>query len=302
MPCKTPLALSLDYNTIQGNRAKYVSCGKCSGCLKSRASSWMIRLMHELETTQYGGTFVTLTYADHMLPTDVYNNPVLVKRHLRNYFKRLRKQFNHKIKFYAIGEYGTNTFRPHYHFIGFNFNHNVNNHWKAIKEAWSSYDPVIQQKLPIGNVFVRDVNLDAIAYVTGYVIKPDLHRMADELGIQREFGTNSDGLGISHLTPQMIKYYRDNFVNYITMPNSSGKKRTLPRYYRQKLFNLKEPFKLKIQNNETTGYVHNLEEIQAYKNWKRQTYIEPSIEVNVSDIRESDRRFKKQQILKRQKL
>lgn len=267
MSCKTPQAITYTYNEGP-HRAHYVKCGRCSGCLKSRASEWMIRLYHELENSQYGGTFVTLTYADHMLPTDTYDNPVLVKRHLQNYFKRLRKNLNQKIKYYAIGEYGGNTKRPHYHYIAFNLNHNVEGHWKAIRDSWHSYDPTIEEKLPIGHVYVRDVNCAAIAYVTGYVIKPDQHLYADELGIQREFACQSNGLGLAYLTLQMKKHIRRKAINYVIMPNSNGKKRSLPRYYREKLFNLKTPFEIEVNGKKSTANIFNLEEVYAYADWK----------------------------------
>ena len=263
MTCLTPVTITLPYREGE-SRARYVPCGKCSKCLKSRASSWMIRLMHELHNSPYGGTFVTLTYADHMLPTDCYNNPVLVKRHLQNFFKRLRNELPHKIKYYAVGEYGGLSYRPHYHFIAFNLNHNVAEHYRAIVEAWTSYDPFIARRLPIGNLFFGSVDMGSVAYVTGYVIKPDQHSYADELMIQREFSCMSNGLGLSHLSPDMIDYYRNGYVNYVTMPDSGGKKRALPRYYREKLFTLREPFRQSLPTQEVTGYVYDLDEVYAY--------------------------------------
>lgn len=144
--------------------------------------------------------------------------------------------------------------------------------------------------------------MGSVAYVTGYVIKPDQHSYADELMIQREFSCMSNGLGLSHLSPDMIDYYRNGYVNYVTMPDSGGKKRALPRYYREKLFTLREPFRQSLPTQEVTGYVYDLDEVYAYADWKRKTLKEVPHETNVVQIQESDRRLTKQQLLKRNKL
>ena len=44
----------------------------------------------------------------------------LQKSDLQKFFKRLRKKTHEKISYYAVGEYGDNTQRPHYHIILFN--------------------------------------------------------------------------------------------------------------------------------------------------------------------------------------
>lgn len=55
--------------------------------------------------------FVTLTYDDDHLPPD--NN--LQPRDLQLFLKRLRKNHETQIRFFACGEYGTQKGRPHYH-------------------------------------------------------------------------------------------------------------------------------------------------------------------------------------------
>lgn len=59
--------------------------------------------------------FVTLTYADSVLPDSGTLNPDDVKK----YIKRLRKNTGVKLRYFLVGEYGEKTHRPHYHIIFF---------------------------------------------------------------------------------------------------------------------------------------------------------------------------------------
>lgn len=99
-----------------------VPCGKCPECLERRRADWSLRLSYE-SRRHINSQFITLTYEDdHM----VYGarSPTLVKADLQLFFKRLRKRLiDSKLKYYAIGEYGTNTYRPHYHIILFGLDH-----------------------------------------------------------------------------------------------------------------------------------------------------------------------------------
>ena len=71
--------------------------------------------MHEFDYHKKG-VFVTLTYSNEYLPPH-YS---LRKKDLQLFFKRLRKHFTlSKIKYYASGEYGEETHRPHYHAVIF---------------------------------------------------------------------------------------------------------------------------------------------------------------------------------------
>lgn len=65
-----------------------------------------------LEATQHASnSFVTLTYADDKLPRDGNLDPTELQR----FFKRLRKKSGKTLRYFACGEYGSRTARPHYH-------------------------------------------------------------------------------------------------------------------------------------------------------------------------------------------
>lgn len=66
-----------------------------------------------LESLCHGdNAFVTLTYRDDSLPPGGSLNPL----HVQRWLKRLRRDIAPQtVRFFAVGEYGTQTNRPHYH-------------------------------------------------------------------------------------------------------------------------------------------------------------------------------------------
>nr|QJB20330.1 MAG: replication initiator protein [Microvirus sp.] len=124
-------------------------CGRCLGCRMDKARDWAVRCQLELkEHTEYCWT--TLTYSDDHLPL------TLRKDHLSAWLKRLRARHpSRTIRFFASGEYGERTHRPHYHSILFGL----------------PDDPSIQETWPFGMVRVDPISPAAIAYVAGYTSK-----------------------------------------------------------------------------------------------------------------------------------
>lgn len=101
---------------------KYVQlpCGCCDECLNDRARQWAYRIL--VEAAQYKNNwFITLTYDDEHLPNDMN----LIKTEISDFNKKLktymkRKGLDSEFRFYAVGEYGSRSARPHYHEILFN--------------------------------------------------------------------------------------------------------------------------------------------------------------------------------------
>lgn len=95
--------------------------------------------------------FTTLTYSDDHLPV------TLEKRHLQLFMKRLRKQLDGKLRFFASGEYGESTNRPHYHAIIYGISHTDHS---CIDRAWG-----------MGQTKTAEATPAAIAYTAGYCAK-----------------------------------------------------------------------------------------------------------------------------------
>lgn len=168
-----------------------VPCGKCPPCLKRRASAWSFRLMQEDKICN-SSQFITLTYDTDHVPLTEKGYMDLCKRDLQLYFKRLRKLqsnslrdgvYSKPIKYYAVGEYGGRTFRPHYHIILFNCS------IELIQEAWK-----LDGKY-LGTVHYGTVSGASVGYCLKYMTKPGripLHQNDDR---QPEFSLMSKGLG-----------------------------------------------------------------------------------------------------------
>ena len=124
--CITPINLKKETVTqkLKDNYfMQQVPCGKCIECLKLRVNSWFVRLMNEQKHSETS-LFITLTIDDENLEYSEDWQPQLCYRDVQLFIKKLRKQnakhTKNKIKYFAVGEYGGLTSRPHYHLIIFN--------------------------------------------------------------------------------------------------------------------------------------------------------------------------------------
>lgn len=159
------------------------ACGKCPDCLKRRASGWSFRLMKEGERCS-SSLFVTLTYENENLKRTPKGFKNLSKVDLQLFFKRLR-YYNKditKIKYYAVGEYGTHTDRPHYHIILFNAS------IEQVEMAWRT-----PEGNPIGNIHYGEVTGASIGYTLKYMCKPARIPMHLNDDRQKEFSLMSKG-------------------------------------------------------------------------------------------------------------
>lgn len=109
-----------------------VPCGKCEACRSRQVSSWSFRLMQEAKNS-VNAHFITLTYDTKHVPITASGYMSLCKRDVQLFFKRLRKAHKQSfIKYYAVGEYGSKTRRPHYHAIIYNVDISL------IQNAWQN--------------------------------------------------------------------------------------------------------------------------------------------------------------------
>lgn len=244
--CIAPLTLTQERelwtpNGYEGGVTKVVPCGKCVVCLRRRAGGWMFRLTKEWEqsTSAY---FVTLTYDDENIPTTTNDLQTLQKSDLQKFFKRLRHHTRRKIRYYACGEYGSKTHRPHYHAIIFDLPVNWCRAYDILVSAWTA-----------GLIDLQRCSHGSIGYVTGYVIKGQKEDFTDyntgEIDDrQPEFSVMSKKLGANYLTPAKINYHKRNLIS--TLPLGSGGILSMPRYYMDKIFDKEDKFKINEANRE----------------------------------------------------
>lgn len=97
----------LAYKNIYVEDYIEIPCGRCVGCKKDKQRSWAFRCVAETQKHDFN-YFLTLTYDDE------HNPGKLCKRDLQLFNKRLRNNYG-DFRFFACGEYGEDTQRPHYH-------------------------------------------------------------------------------------------------------------------------------------------------------------------------------------------
>lgn len=218
---------------MSGEFTDIVPCGKCPPCLKRKSASWSFRIYQEMKVS-YSAFFVTLTYAE--APLSRMGKPTLSKKHFQDFMKRLRKNARqrtvHSLKYYACGEYGTTTQRPHYHLIIFNLPIEFQHPYEMVLKSWGH-----------GHIAVDPCNMATIHYTTKYLQKgtwkPDEYVDEDTGEIYtddryREFSLMSKKMGLTYLTTEMTRYHKDQLIGCITQ--KGGYKTAMPRYFKEKIF------------------------------------------------------------------
>lgn len=178
MPCANPLTA---YRPANGGPVSFkrpihgqagedyfkfaIPCGQCILCRLEHARQWAVRITHEA-TEHLENAFVTLTYDDAHLPQ--YGS--LNYEHLQKFWKRLRKRIG-ELRYYAVGEYGDQTQRPHYHACIFGHAFTLNR--TILRETpnllWTS--PMLMEAWGLGNVSVGALNFVTAQYTASYVTK-----------------------------------------------------------------------------------------------------------------------------------
>ena len=182
-------------------------------------------------------TFGTLTYDETHLPS-VDGLPVLWKPDIVEFTEKLRYQTRHikPLRYFIVGEYGTETWRPHYHYILFGLDPVQAE--QAMSVAW-----------PKGFHQVAPLNFDRALYTAQYCLKkmtkPDDEKLQ---GRMPEFSRMSKGIGspaIGWLADQMGKRFineRGEYGPALKMQGDvfntvriEGRVMPLGRYMRRKL-------------------------------------------------------------------
>lgn len=142
-------------------KALIIRCGNCIACRINYAKTWAGRIAMEHIEHPFA-YFVTPTYSDINLVMTKQGYPTLVKKHMQDYLKRLRKR--NSFRYYLCGEYSPEPeLRPHYHLIIFYknpttftecFNHTTFSWW---------YQEI--------KMDVRPLNHSHYTYVTKYLVK-----------------------------------------------------------------------------------------------------------------------------------
>lgn len=100
-----------------------VPCGQCMPCRINKGRLWTSRIMMESVTHGQMGWFLTLTYDPEHVPIAYdHENQEAIETLDKSEFKKWIKASQRSLgsyRYYAVGEYGEVTGRPHYHMAVF---------------------------------------------------------------------------------------------------------------------------------------------------------------------------------------
>lgn len=186
-----------------------VPCGQCTPCLVNRRRMWATRVVLEARVSS-ASCFLTLTYDDEHLPSDLSLKP----HHHKNFMKRFRKELPpSSLRYLAVGEYGGQLYEgsgeryvnPHYHYALFGYDclgairypgfgrRCFCRNCELVRSVWHS-----DAAGTGGNIVIEPLNMATASYISGYVLKKMTKQHDDRLeGRFPEFKRSSNGGGKS---------------------------------------------------------------------------------------------------------
>lgn len=248
--------------------SREIPCGQCYACRLQYSREWADRCMMEMQYHDESW-FLTLTYDDEHLPIvhgfdketgEVFDFMSLQKKDLQDFNKRLRSQLFRdykkahpggetppRFRFYACGEYGDRTYRPHFHGIYFGLAIPDLEFYRSdgrFSYYTSEYLKRIWQR---GFVVVARACWETAAYCARYVMKKSKgmnKAVYDDFGIEPEFvlmsrgGSSPDGNNLGGIGKRYFDEHGKEMFEYDRVYVDTGKdsKEFVPPRYFKKLF------------------------------------------------------------------
>lgn len=224
---------------INSTQPILLPCNGCIGCRLDRSEQWAVRCAHEAQMHQ-ANSFVTLTYSNEHLP----ENYSVSKREFQLFMKRLRKELAGKVRYFACGEYGDQTLRPHYHALIFGYGFPDRETLRVNEKGHTLYTSKQLLRLwPYGLHEIGNVEHDSARYVAGYCMKKirgdkaashytRTHPLSGAtVQVEPEFQLQSSVPGIG--ATWFDKFKSDAFPSDFLVVD--GRQTMVPRYYFLKL-------------------------------------------------------------------
>lgn len=195
-----------------------------------------------LEAAQYQqNCFATLTYDDDHVP----EGGTLVPKDMQDWIKRLRKAVSpFKFRYYLVGEYGDESWRPHYHaaLFGFASCRYGQSQYSLRRDRCCVQCELVRKTWGRGNIFLGTLEASSAGYLAGYVTKKMTSFDDTRLkGRHPEFGRMSlrPGIGFNalwELARQLVRYELDEKLPDVPSSLDHGRKSyPLGRYLQQNL-------------------------------------------------------------------
>lgn len=256
---------------------KVVRCGQCIDCRLARARVMAERGLLELESHE-SSMFLTLTYSPEYVPLSYSEGSgpfdfvmTLFPDDFTKFMKRLRKAYSPaRLRFMACGEYGDETFRPHYHVIVFGLNVTDVVFFSKTDLGDILYtSDTISKIWGYGHVSLGEVTYESIGYVSRYILKKQTGKNKDyyeKLGILPPFARYSNRPGIGGL---YLDAHLENFLTSGVLPDilyistkEGGKRVSFPRYFLDKVGDVFESEVDRIKESRLRNAVARVEAIE----------------------------------------
>lgn len=220
-----------------------IPCGKCIGCRMDYSRSWADRLTYHSFGKEDCSWFLTLTYdddhiceLDHSVNYDLY---ALRYDDMTDFIKKLRNKFRGSdIDYFYSGEYGDDSFRPHFHMIIYNLPLEDLQFWKCNDTGDPIYiSDTISEAWRKGFCTISPFNWRSAAYTARYVEKKlDGRKLCEytAVGLTPEKARCSRRPGIAHefYLKNYETIWQNNGMNVSRDVNASGHL-GIPRYFRK---------------------------------------------------------------------
>lgn len=199
-----------------------IPCGKCTQCRLDKSRDWAVRCVLEASLHR-SNWFITLTFDDAHLP----KSGKVCKKDIQLFLKRLRHYSD--VRYFACGEYGEKSRRPHYHLILFGLELPPEDLTQVSKDYFSS--EIIRKCWPYGNNVCGEMSFKSAAYVARYNMKSLAYDDSSFILMSRRPGLGSE-------------WFKNNFphitTNKVYFDFGDFHQASLPRYFLEKLKDLDE--------------------------------------------------------------
>lgn len=148
-----------------------MTCRLCWQCRSARKNDFVGRVIAESKDA-VGTTFITLTYGNASeqapQPTSDIRSQVLTYSDVQKWLKRIRAD-NYPVRYFCVGEYGTEKGRVHWHVIAF-WQRKVPNYMEGVRNFTDKYWSPFSNG---GHSYWEEFRIDNAYYACKYVLKDD---------------------------------------------------------------------------------------------------------------------------------
>lgn len=236
---------------LESEKGRYldVPCGQCIGCRIDYARQWATRCVMEMQYHK-SSYFLTLTYDDAHVPHscavdktsgEVFDSLTCRYSDVQLWLKRLRRA-GHNVRYFGCMDYGSNTFRPHYHFIMFGLQLSDLMPYVQSDPTYKYYTSQSMDDIwSNGNVIIGEANYSTALYTARYICS----KRTGKDSFYRDYGLEppkscmslKPGIGRQYLDdhPDMMDY------SYTSIAGPDGGIRVYPPRYFRKIESLADP-------------------------------------------------------------